>query len=295
MRRRDSSLRRQGKRTVHCKIISRSKIINRKKCKTSHPLKGRRKRGLHAQKHPKLNIQRRYYNIHGRHRKKRNLVDAREIKELDGKHRTAGLRGEQGIPGLTEQQGQAGTTGAPGVQGLAGVQGVPGPAGAPGVQGIPGIQGPAGTRGAPGVPGPAGVQGSPGTTGAPGPTGAQGMAGPTGARGITGPTGPAADISNIEIVPTTERYFYFAPDQIDSSVTIMADQFSVDGVQKAFQRFNVGSNSYANLYINGMIQESTLYSLTPASLTIRLNEGEAILSGTPIIVEIVRFSVRSSG
>ncbi|AJW69300.1 hypothetical protein GMA19_03477 [Paenibacillus polymyxa E681] len=203
--------------------------------------------------------------------------------------------GKRAAPGSAGAQGIPGTAGTPGVQGVAGVQGVPGPAGAPGVQGIPGIQGPAGTQGAPGVPGPAGVQGSPGATGAPGPTGAQGIAGPTGARGITGPTGPAADISNIEIVPTAERYFYFAPDQIESSVTIMADQFSVDGVQEAFQRFNVGSNSYANLYINGMIQESTLYSLTPASLTIHLNEGEAILSGTPIIVEIVQFSVRSSG
>ncbi|KAF6578521.1 DUF4183 domain-containing protein [Paenibacillus sp. EKM212P] len=203
-----------------------------------------------------------------------------------GKRGVPGSTGAQGIPGLTGLQGETGLTGVQGIPGLAGAQGIPGTAGAPGVQGIPGIQGPAGTRGAPGVPGPAGVQGSSGATGAPG---------PTGARGITGPTGPAADISNIEIVPTAERYFYFAPDQIDSSVTIMADQFSVDGVQEAFQRFNVGSNSYANLYINGMIQESTLYSLTPASLTIRLNEGEAILPGTPIIVEIVRFSVRSSG
>ncbi|SFR23374.1 MULTISPECIES: DUF4183 domain-containing protein [Paenibacillus] len=203
-----------------------------------------------------------------------------------GKRAAPGSAGAQGIPGLTGVQG---------IPGLAGAQGISGTAGTPGVQGIPGIQGPAGTRGAPGVPGPAGVQGSPGATGVPGPTGSQGIVGPTGARGITGPTGPAADISNIEIVPTAERYFYLAPATIESSITIMADQFSVDGVQEAFQRFNVGSNSYANLYINGMIQESTLYSLTPLSLTIRLNEGEAILSGTPIIVEIVQFSVRSSG
>ncbi|UZP80569.1 DUF4183 domain-containing protein [Paenibacillus polymyxa] len=186
-------------------------------------------------------------------------------------------------------------TGKRAAPGSAGAQGIPGTAGTPGVQGIPGIQGPAGTQGAPGVPGPAGVQGSSGATGATGPTGVQGIAGPAGARGITGPTGPAADISNIEIVPTAERYFYFAPATIESSITIMADQFSIDGVQEPFQRFNVGSNSYANLYINGMIQESTLYSLAPSSLTIRLNEGEAILSGTPIIVEIVQFSVRSSG
>ncbi|WCM60042.1 DUF4183 domain-containing protein [Paenibacillus polymyxa] len=218
-----------------------------------------------------------------------------------GKRAAPGSAGAQGIPGLTGVQGEGGLTGIQGIPGLAGAHGIPGTAGTPGAQGIPGIQGPAGTRGAPGVPGvpgvpgPAGVQGSSGATGAPGPTGAQGIAGPTGAQGITGPTGPAADISNIEIVPTAERYFYFAPATIESSITIMADQFSVDGVQEAFQRFNVGSNSYANLYINGMIQESTLYSLTPSSLTIRLKEGEAILSGTPIIVEIVQFSVRSSG
>ncbi|MBU9705451.1 DUF4183 domain-containing protein [Paenibacillus sp. AK121] len=184
--------------------------------------------------------------------------------------------GKQGLPG------EAGVTGAPGVPGIAGTPG------------IPGIQGPAGTQGAPGVPGPAGAPGSAGATGAPGPTGAQGIPGPTGAQGITGPTGPAPDISNVEIVPRAERYFYFTPDPIESSVTIMADQFSVDGVQGAFQRFHVGSNSYANLYINGMLQERTLFSLTPSSLTIHLSEGETISSGTPIIVEIVQFSVRYS-
>ncbi|MGY5485685.1 DUF4183 domain-containing protein [Paenibacillus sp. ALE2] len=190
--------------------------------------------------------------------------------------------GKQGLPGSVGLSGEAGVTGASGVPGV------------PGTAGIPGIQGPAGTQGAPGVPGPAGAQGSTGATGAPGPTGAQGVTGPTGAQGITGPTGPAPDISNIEIVPTAERYFYFTPDPIESSVTIMADQFSVDGVQGASQRFHVGSNSYANLYINGMLQERKLFSLTPSSLTIHLGEGETISSGTPIIVEIVQFSVRYS-
>lgn len=288
MGRRDSALRRHGKRTVHCKIISR------KKCKTGHPLKNRSKRGLHAQKRRRLNIQRRYYSINRRYRRKRDILDYRGIKEVTGKQRAAGSEGEQSIPGLVGQQGQAGPPGAlgiPGPPGAPGVQGIPGPPGAPGAQGIPG---PAGLQGAQGVPGPPGAQGIPGPIGLQGPAGAQGIAGPTGPQGITGPPGPAPDISNIEIIPTAQRYFYFAPDTIESSVTIMADQFSVDGVQEAFQRFHVGSNSYANLYINGMIQESTLYSLTPASLTIHLNEGETISSGTPIIVEIVQFSVRSS-
>lgn len=217
MRRRCSSLRWHGKRTVYCYIICR------KKCKTSHPFKGRRKKGFYAKKHSKLNIQRRYRNTSGKRRKR------------------LGQTGKRGVPGS------------------AGAQGIPGP------------------------------------TGSPGPAGAQGITGSTGAQGITGPSGPAPDISNIEIVPLAERYFYFAPDTIKSSVTIMADQFSVDGgVQEVFQRFHVGSSSYANLYINGMIQESTSYSLTPASLTIHLNEGEVILPSTPIIVEIVQFSARYS-
>ncbi len=264
MRRRDASLRRQGKRTVHCKINKR------KKCKPRYPFKGKTKTGLHAQKHPKL------------------IIVQRRFRNTPAKRKRMEHTGKQGMPCSAGLPGEAGVPGVPGV---------------PGTAGIPGIQGPAGTEGAPGVPGPAGAQGSAGATGAPGPTGAQGVTGPTGAQGvtgptgaqgITGPTGPAPDISNIEIVPMAERYFYFTPDPIESSVTIMADQFSVDGVQGASQRFHVGSNSYANLYINGMLQEKTLFSLTPSSLTIHLGEGETISSGTPIIVEIVQFSVRYS-
>lgn len=252
MRRRCSSLRWHGKRTVYCYIICR------KKCKTSHPFKGRRKKGFYAKKHSKLNIQRRYRNTSGKRRKR------------------LGQTGKRGVPGSAGAQGTLALVGMQGETGLTGTQGIPGVAGAYGI---------------PGLPGPGGAQGMPGPTGLPGPAGAQGIPGPTGSPG---PSGPTPDISNIEIVPLAERYFYFAPDTIKSSVTIMADQFSVDGVQEVFQRFHVGSSSYANLYINGMIQESTSYSLTPASLTIHLNEGEVILPGTPIIVEIVQFSARYS-
>lgn len=232
----------------------------RTKCKTRHPSR-RRKTGFRVQKYLILNIQRRYCHTPGKHLKKRNLAVKRWTKKMAGKQCQTGLAGVRCILGIT------------------------------GAQGLPG---PAGVQGAQGVPGPAGLQGIPGSTGLRGPIGAQGITGPTGPQGVTGPSGPAPNISDIEIIPTSERYFYTAPDDIESSVTIRADQFSADGVHEAFQRFYVGPNSYANLYINGMIQESTLYSLTPALLTIHLSEGESILSGTPIIVEIVQFSVRYS-
>ncbi|KJD42754.1 DUF4183 domain-containing protein [Paenibacillus terrae] len=171
---------------------------------------------------------------------------------------------------------------------MTGKQGIPGPVGQQGKSGSAGGQGVAGSLGVQGPPGAQGLQGLAGANGLPGSAGAQGIS------GATGPSGPAVDITDIEIVPTAKRYFYFTPEDIQSSVTIRVDQFSVDGMQEAFQLFNVGSNSYANLYINGMIQESTSYSLTPSSVTIHLDEGETIYSDTPIIVEIVQFRARYS-
>ncbi|WP_049827327.1 DUF4183 domain-containing protein [Paenibacillus maysiensis] len=212
------------------------------------------------------------------------------------RRRRLNLTGKQGMPGPAGQQGKSGPAGGQGVTGSPGVQGPPGLTGAQGIPGLAGAQGVPGAAGAPGTPGPvgAGISGATGATGIQGPTGTQGVSGSTGAQGVTGPSGPAFDIADIEIVPTAERYFYFAPEDIQSSVTIRVDQFSVDGAQEASPLFNVGSNSYANLYINGMIQESTLYSLTPSSVTIHLDEGETIHSGTPIIVEIVQFRARYS-
>ncbi|MET3211360.1 UNVERIFIED_CONTAM: hypothetical protein ABIC26_004327 [Paenibacillus sp. PvR008] len=147
MGKRDSLLRRHGKRTALCRFI------RRKKCTTSFKLRCRRKTRLHSKKHPKLIMHRRHCNVPAKRR------------------RRLGLTGKQGIPGPVGQQGKSGPTGEPGVAGSPGMQGPPGLAGAQGVQGLAGAQGLPGSVGAPGTPGPVGAPGMSGSTGATGPSG----------------------------------------------------------------------------------------------------------------------------
>lgn len=143
-------------------------------------------------------------------------------------------------------------------------------------QGTPGAQGPQG------LPGPASPQGLPGPAG---PQGLPGLAGPQ------GPTGPPGEIPAITIVPTVYRYFYFPPAEMDSSVDIPVNQFTDDngGVAAEFQ--GIGVNSYTHLYINGVLQEGSLYSLNEQLLRLFL-DGDMLIAGTPIIVENVEFLAR---
>lgn len=160
-----------------------------------------------------------------------------------------------------------------------GIQGIPGPAGLQGEQGVPGTPG---AQGAPGLQGPIGPQGEPGAAGVPGP---QGDPGPT------GPPGPP--ITGITILPTAQRYFYFAAEDIQAPVTIPANQFSDDEGAATEEFTGIGLNSYSNLFINGLLQEGSLYSLTAAALTLNI-VGDVIYEGTPIIVETVQFQAQIS-
>jgi len=231
-----------------------------------------------------------------------------------GPQGTQGFAGPQGIQGLAGLQGAQGPAGLQGAQGPAGLQGTPGPAGlqgTPGPAGLQGITGPAGLQGTPGpaglqgTPGPAGLQGIPGPAGLqgiPGPAGLQGITGPAGLQGITGPAGPAGlqgipgptgpagpgIIPDIVILPSVQRYFYIVPTDILSSATIPANEFTNDEGAFPASFPETGPNSYSNLYINGILQEGSLYSLSESALTINFNN-QTIDSGTPIILEIIQF------
>ena len=164
---------------------------------------------------------------------------------------------------------------------------LPGPPGPPGPQGPPGPAGPAGIAGATGPTGPAGIAG---VTGAAGTTGPVGPAGPTGPAGATGPIG---DISTIEIIPTANRYFYFPLTNLDlsSSVTIPSEEFSDDYGNSITEFAGLGANSFNHLFINGLIQPSNSYSISPDILIFPAQSG-TIFAGTPIIIETVQFNVQ---
>ncbi len=105
-----------------------------------------------------------------------------------------------------------------------------------------------------------------------------------------GPPGPVI-IPNIIVMPTVQRYFYIANSDIQAPASIPASQFTNDDGELAAKFPDLGQNSYSNLYINGMLQEGSLYSISTSVLTIN-PKGTTIFSGTPIALEIVQFSAR---
>ncbi|WP_379390301.1 DUF4183 domain-containing protein [Paenibacillus lentus] len=179
-------------------------------------------------------------------------------------------RGEQGQPGAAVPLGAPGATGQQGSLESQGKQGALGPAGEAGPMGVPGPKGERGMEGSLGPPGPPGPPGSPG------------------APGLIGPPGPPGEVQGITILPRVYRYFYFPPSSITGTVQVAAAEFTDDEGTKAAEFKGMGINGYSNLYINGVLQEGSLYSLTTADLTLIL-EVDTVLAGSPITVENVEF------
>lgn len=195
-------------------------------------------------------------------------------------------------------QGVPGNPGLEGPAGLQGPQGVHGTLGSEGPAGIPGPMGPQGPQGAPGTPGSEGPAGIPGPVGPQGPQGAPGNPGMMGPAGIQGPTGPqgipgSVTVPEIIVLPTTLRYFYVLMSEVnlDAPFVISADQFTDDDGNPTFQSIAVGPNTSSTVYINGMIQEGRIYTITPEALTLH-SPGDMLLAGTPILLEILYLTVQ---
>ncbi|WP_339218113.1 DUF4183 domain-containing protein [Paenibacillus sp. FSL W7-1332] len=178
--------------------------------------------------------------------------------------------------------------GQPGNPGLQGDQGIQGP---PGVPGLPGSDGASGIPGQTGVQGLPGIQGIPGEQGIPGPQGPPGLPGPPGPQGIQGLPGSVI-VPEIIVLPTTLRYFYVLLSEVnlDAPFAISAQQFTDDD-GNPFQSIEVGPNTTSTVYINGMIQEGRIYTLTPDALTL-YSPGDVLLAGTPILLEVLYLTVQ---
>ncbi|MBE1442954.1 DUF4183 domain-containing protein [Paenibacillus sp. OAS669] len=212
-------------------------------------------------------------------------------------YRLPGGRGSRGPQG---EQGPQGIPGLPGPQGEQGPQGIPGPHGPQGErgpQGIPGAPGPQGERGPqgiPGAPGPQGPQGIPGPPGPQGEQGLQGIPGPQGLQGIQGepgPAGPPGPLPEITIIPAASRYYYLVESDLSSTepIEIPAELFTNDAGEPAALFQGIGPSSYNSLFINGILQTSDVYSLSPTTLTLNTSD-TTIYRGTPIILEIILLS-----
>ncbi|MFJ5764031.1 DUF4183 domain-containing protein [Lysinibacillus sp. NPDC093210] len=97
-------------------------------------------------------------------------------------------------------------------------------------------------------------------------------------------------ISNNTIIPKVHRYFYLATSdiQLTNGATLVANLFSDDNGVNVTEFSTVHPNGYVNLFINAVMQEGGIYSVTPTSLFIQA-DNSIIYRGTPIIIESIGF------
>ena len=95
------------------------------------------------------------------------------------------------------------------------------------------------------------------------------------------------------IIPTVNRYFKIVTSDIDltNGATLSASQFWNDNGNQATEFIIFNPNGYVNLYINAVMQEGGIYTLTPTTLTLSPSNS-TIYSGTPIIIESIGFSTQ---
>ncbi|MCR8940282.1 DUF4183 domain-containing protein [Brevibacillus laterosporus] len=100
-------------------------------------------------------------------------------------------------------------------------------------------------------------------------------------------------MGTISILPTVNRYFFIASSDIKLTIPVVipATQFTNDLGNLITEFIGLGQNSYNNLYINGILQEGSLYVISANALTIN-PKGNTIFLGSPIVVEIVQFTVQ---
>ncbi|MFC7441615.1 DUF4183 domain-containing protein [Laceyella putida] len=103
------------------------------------------------------------------------------------------------------------------------------------------------------------------------------------------PPNPCCPCNNIEIEATAMRFFLIPTSNLTTPITIPADQFVDDNGNNISSFPNLDENSIVNFYINGIMQPSSLYKVTPNSLTIN-STGDTIYSGTSLILETVQLS-----
>ena len=74
-------------------------------------------------------------------------------------------------------------------------------------------------------------------------------------------------------------------------MTLLASQFWDDDGNPVTEFKIFKSNGYVNLYINAVMQEGGIYTITQTSLTLS-PDNSTIYKGTPIIIESLGFSTK---
>ena len=107
-----------------------------------------------------------------------------------------------------------------------------------------------------------------------------------------------AATTTVTASPTVSRFFYAATATTTGAATLTidaADFFGDTGGAATALPALATDNSYYNVYINGVLQMDGLSIYTPGatgvgSLAITVPAGSSILTGSPIVLEVVNFA-----
>lgn len=99
---------------------------------------------------------------------------------------------------------------------------------------------------------------------------------------------------NQGIIVTMNRYFYVAVNNLvlTNGVTLPVSDFIDDRGQHITEFKLFSPNGYVNFYVNALMQEGNMYTVTPTTVTIPPTNG-TIFRGTPIIIESLGFTLSS--
>lgn len=97
--------------------------------------------------------------------------------------------------------------------------------------------------------------------------------------------GTATTTTDTDVTPTASRYVatVTAGDVAGGTTTIPAASFSDDSGTVLTTLPTISANEYYNVYINGVLQQEGLSTLTSTNLTISAE----VLVGVPIVLEII--------
>ncbi|MEK5333242.1 DUF4183 domain-containing protein [Lysinibacillus sp. FSL W8-0992] len=101
---------------------------------------------------------------------------------------------------------------------------------------------------------------------------------------------PPIIVSDERIIPKVNRYFYIVTTDIHltNGVTLAANLFTDDKGDTVTEFSIEHPNGYVNLFINAVMQEGGIYSVSSTSLSLNADNA-TIYRGTPIIIESIGF------
>ncbi|MBS4209008.1 DUF4183 domain-containing protein [Bacillus sp. FJAT-50079] len=101
------------------------------------------------------------------------------------------------------------------------------------------------------------------------------------------------NVSDIQIIPIVKRHFYIPQNTLSlvEGANFPANFFTNDRGEQVDEFTTFSPNGYVNLFINGVMQEGSLYVVGRNFLSIHPVE-QSITAGTPIIVESIGFTAK---